>query len=361
MVCIVLCSLLLVGCGSGSKSADPNNLKTICKDKEILSMLKKNKKATNFVLDQVYYELPVKLQTFIDNGWELNGETNTNNFVIESIVMEPNSYIPVVLTKNYQQIEVTIVNRSKEETAISPELMIEEIHIERNALFETNDFVIKEGITLNTEMEEAKAALSNEEGYEFENEYINFTDKNTELKIGAGDYESEKYVGAIWLEVAEKEDASLSDYLNRVEIKNESINKVKAETYNLKRKCTIGSKTYPEKKYKKLISDLKERKMNTSLLVKGKIVDVATATAGYDKYGFTGKGIYILEDSLGNKYAFYDKLENDISVPALNIGDEVQLFASFIELISTEDDGYYPLITPVIVEQNGVEVANSIN
>lgn len=354
LILLVMCTLVLGGCSSGNKKVDTKDLKTLCKDKEVLSQLSKKTSVADMVLQGSYIKLPTKLQTFYDLGWKVESQIEENPFVAETLMMKANSYIDIVLIKDLKVIMVKVINNSEQEGLLSGEMSVEQLTMYNDGLNDANDLVVKNGVTLKSKPEDVKAAWSSLKGYEDDSGASLETD-NKKIVEMSEDSETNK-LETIMLTASEG-----SDYwdLDRVEIENESIDNVKDETIALKRRALINSLKYPEAKYKKLVSDLKDKETVYNLLVKGKVKDKGEASQSYDTSGMFKKDIYIIEDSLGNQYSFYANVTSEITVPELSLGDEVELYCGNVELIKMEDE-YNPLLTVEIVILNGVEVVNAV-
>lgn len=355
VILLVMCTLVLGGCSSENKKIDTKDIKTLCKDKEVLSQLSKKSNVADMVLQGSYIKLPTKLQTFYDLGWKLESQVEENPFVAETLMMNANSYINVALIKDLKVITVQVTNNSEQASLLSGEMDVEQFKMYNDGLNDANDLVIKNGVTLKSKPDDVKAAWASLKGYEEDNGASLESDKKKIVEMYE-DSDNNKLESIVLTAL----EGTLIWDLEKVEIANESVDKVKDATIYLKRESIINSLKYPEAKYKKLVSDLKKNEVVPNLLVKGKVTSKGSASKSYDTSGFFAKDIYIIEDSLGNQYAFYSNVSDEITVPELNLGDEVELYCGNVELIEMENE-YNPLLKVKIVILNGVEIINAVN
>lgn len=344
---MIVCCFMLTGCGSDNGSKGKSELSTLSKNKDLTSQLSKKKDTPEFIMMGTRYELPSKLQAFYDQGWELIDQIEDNPFVKDTLMIEPESYVMIVLSKDYKIFKAQVDNTGKEAIPLNGEATVTSVEFYNSNIVTADDFVFAGKGTIKSSIDDLASLYA---------EYTNFTNKDSGISYATENgyrlnviNDTEKsVVESVRVSIRGKNNPFLS---GMTFADNEVIDKAKSASVDFKFSCEVGVK-YPPKKYKKLLEDINTEDGVHNIIVSGKVIEKAAAKSSNAFVLDSGEEIYVIEDELGNKYAFYSKIGNNFEVDNLNIGDTVKLYCGNVEIINVDEEVDYPLLNVKIVYVN---------
>lgn len=349
---VFACCMLLAGCTSKSKS----DVQTLSKNQELTSLLKQDQTTLDFVLLGNYYELPCKLQVFYDQGWELIDQIEVNPFVKETLSLKGNESVTFTLFKDYKRIDLSVANLGLDEAIVDGEATVFDITVYHTDNMMEDDMIWEGGATFKTSLDDLEVIYKESKDITDEKSRLIFSSENKNFMRIKKNSEDKMLMDSVQLTLG-------SDVYKRTDLlrfyDNEVIDKAKNASLTLIMNCE-SNKNYLPEEYNTLLADLKnEDEEVRNLIVEATVVEKAIATNGSILIGMDDKEIYVVEDALGNGYAFYSKVKDTVVASDLVEGDKVKLYCSYAELIEVAKDTYYPLLDAEIVYVNDVLFADA--
>ena len=139
---------------------------SVCRDSKILNLLKNDETTPEFVLDGKYYVLPCELKNFIDDGWTITRTKEGQRTDIENIALKDSGYAMFTIATPYGELSLVVDVSDRREQGIRNVMVIGAFYTSnkhRKELYRLpnpNYFVTKNGLTENTEFQQARELTS---------------------------------------------------------------------------------------------------------------------------------------------------------------------------------------------------------
>ena len=344
LITICLLTLLitsLTGCGNSGSSGS-----TLCTDESILSKLK-NDNSPEFVLDGIYYSLPVSVKEFINNGWVMT----VDEYKDIEVILQANERVEASLTKDSNSIGITLANNSQVPLEAENCDVVKVIWSvsEDNS---SNIFVTKYGITDSTTDKDAKAILKDKEG--FKESSVSYT-LVSEGEFGSRDILSfSNKNGHTLIKISSSEDWVYSLYKPLEEKAKEQASNIAAYKKEVEESCNSN--------YDEIVNNIvnSTNSLHTEPFcsIEGTVIIKTTGNYEGSENNLLYSGdlsLYVVEDKTGQHYCIYEGyVDSDLlKLPELAEGDVISVWG-YAGKYTTFEDGYrVPTLTPGVVEKDG--------
>ncbi len=160
-ILILLSIVALIGGDAGLRTVYKNH-HSVCRNKDILSLLKNDLATPEFVLENSYYSLPFRFQQLIDNGWDsVLTKKERESVSLDLLSLYEGAYADFLIFTPYGQINL-IVTQTTQSNNIGDAIVVgvyyrsgmekKELEVSPNPDF----FVTKYGLTETTSYEMAR-------------------------------------------------------------------------------------------------------------------------------------------------------------------------------------------------------------
>ena len=352
--CAFACSLL-AGCGSKpqepvKEQGDEGNVGNagVCTDETILSQLK-NDGTPEFVLDGIYYTLPLEASKLVQAGWSLE----TEEYEAAEVMLQPGERIYGEFIRDEQELDAAIVNDGTE--PCSPTEGGTVIELEYSAKKDMADpdfFVTLNGINCAMADDALQKALENVDGYKFS------TAGNIAITRTVGDDELAVYKVMLMedsttITLASDNVFEYRDYQPQEVKQQESGEKTAAYQQ------TVQSEMEPYAENFDAIIDGYEENLSVGFYSEGTVW--SKEVGEYKKLSGTplspDVSLYIAEDKTGQLYCVANQhLNEDGTVGEaveLEEGDQIRVWGYASQYLELQEGMKIVVVQPGIIERNG--------
>lgn len=336
-IILILVSLCVVGCGTSGS--------TLNTDAALLAQLH-NDSTPEFLLEGVYYSLPVRAEVFLEQGWTMTVDDYTN----QEVILQPRERVSATLEKGGNKINALLVNDS-----LLPQEAGKDCHIVQIYLFAETDslpadfFITKYGISCASSPKDVKKALQDKEGYKESSDRYYLTAKGDAGTLDILSFSSKNGHTSIRIEAASS--FAYRQYKPLEEKAREQAENIAKYKANAEKECLAD--------YDQIVETLASKMTVPFCSLEGTVIMKGRGNyEGMEDNLFYGQdlSLYVVEDSSGQIYCIYEGLadqESVLKLPEMAEGDVIALWGFASKITNFSDGTQVPTVIPKIIEKDG--------